>query len=45
MADLKAANTVAANEAVDLLEGADGFAEVYPETSTSLCNACRRQGT
>jgi H+-transporting ATPase len=31
VADLKAAGTVAGNEAVDLLAGADGFAEVYPE--------------
>jgi H+-transporting ATPase len=31
VADLKAANTKAGNEAVDLLAGADGFAEVYPE--------------
>jgi len=31
VADLKAASTVAGNEAVDLLAGADGFAEVYPE--------------
>ena len=29
--DLKAAGTVASSEAVDLLAGADGFAEVYPE--------------
>lgn len=31
MGDLKAAGTVAGSEAVDLLAGADGFAEVYPE--------------
>jgi len=31
MADLKAVGAVAGNEAVDLLAGADGFAEVYPE--------------
>ena len=31
VADLKAAGAVAGNEAVDLLTGADGFAEVYPE--------------
>ena len=31
VADLKAAGAVAGNEAVDLLAGADGFAEVYPE--------------
>ena len=31
MADLKAAGTQADNEAVDLLAGADGFAEIYPE--------------
>ncbi|MGB9118055.1 plasma-membrane proton-efflux P-type ATPase [Bradyrhizobium sp.] len=31
VADLKAASAVAGNEAVDLLAGADGFAEVYPE--------------
>ena len=29
--DLKAAGTVASSAAVDLLAGADGFAEVYPE--------------
>jgi len=31
VADLKAASAQADNEAVDLLAGADGFAEVYPE--------------
>ncbi|TAM47852.1 MAG: plasma-membrane proton-efflux P-type ATPase [Acidobacteria bacterium] len=31
VADLKAAGALAGNEAVDLLSGADGFAEVYPE--------------
>jgi len=31
VADLKAANAKAGNAAVDLLAGADGFAEVYPE--------------
>jgi plasma-membrane proton-efflux P-type ATPase len=31
VADLKAAGTQAGNEAVDLLAGADGFAEVFPE--------------
>jgi len=31
VADLKAANSQAGNKAVDLLAGADGFAEVYPE--------------
>jgi H+-transporting ATPase len=31
VADLKAASTQVGNEAVDLLAGADGFAEVYPE--------------
>jgi plasma-membrane proton-efflux P-type ATPase len=31
VADLKAASDQAGNEAVDLLAGADGFAEVYPE--------------
>ena len=31
VADLKSASTQAGNEAVDLLAGADGFAEVYPE--------------
>jgi len=29
--DLKAASTKGGNEAIDLLAGADGFAEVYPE--------------
>jgi plasma-membrane proton-efflux P-type ATPase len=31
MADLKVAGVSAGNDAVDLLAGADGFAEVYPE--------------
>jgi plasma-membrane proton-efflux P-type ATPase len=31
MADLKAAGVAAGNDAVDLLAGADGLAEVYPE--------------
>jgi H+-transporting ATPase len=31
VADLKAASSQAGNEAVDLLAGTDGFAEVYPE--------------
>ena len=31
VADLKAAGAKAGNEAIDLLAGADGFAEVYPE--------------
>jgi plasma-membrane proton-efflux P-type ATPase len=31
VADLKAVGSKAGNEAVDLLAGADGFAEVYPE--------------
>jgi H+-transporting ATPase len=31
VADLKAAGAEAGNEAVDLLAGADGYAEVYPE--------------
>ncbi len=31
MADLKAAGAASGSEAVDLLAGADGFAEVYPE--------------
>jgi H+-transporting ATPase len=31
VADLKAVGSIAGNEAVDLLAGADGFAEVYPE--------------
>jgi plasma-membrane proton-efflux P-type ATPase len=31
VADLKAASTKPGNETVDLLAGADGFAEVYPE--------------
>jgi len=31
VADLKAASALAGNEAVDLLAGADGFAEVFPE--------------
>ncbi|MDE2311352.1 MAG: plasma-membrane proton-efflux P-type ATPase [Betaproteobacteria bacterium] len=31
VADLKAASAQAGNETVDLLAGADGFAEVYPE--------------
>lgn len=31
VADLKAAGAAAGNETIDLLAGADGFAEVYPE--------------
>ena len=31
VADLKTASAQAGNEAVDLLAGADGFAEVFPE--------------
>jgi magnesium-transporting ATPase (P-type) len=31
VADLKAASALPANQAVDFLSGADGFAEVYPE--------------
>jgi H+-transporting ATPase len=31
VSDLKAASAKAGNEAIDLLAGADGFAEVYPE--------------
>ena len=31
VSDLKAASALTGNEAVDLLAGADGFAEVYPE--------------
>jgi H+-transporting ATPase len=31
VADLKAAGPKAGNEAIDLLAGADGFAEIYPE--------------
>ena len=31
VANLKAAGAVAGNEAIDLLAGADGFAEIYPE--------------
>jgi H+-transporting ATPase len=31
VADLKAASAQAGNEAIDLLAGADGYAEVYPE--------------
>ena len=31
VADLKATGAQTGNEAIDLLEGADGFAEVYPE--------------
>ena len=31
VADLKAAGVKAGNEAIDLLAGADGFAEIYPE--------------
>ena len=31
VADLKASGAKAGNEAIDLLEGADGFAEIYPE--------------
>ena len=45
VADLKAAGAQAGHEAVDLLAGADGFAEVYPEDKYIVVSAYRPQDT
>ena len=44
MADLKTASTKAGNEAVDLLAGVDGFAEVYPEDKYVLVQHLQAAG-
>jgi H+-transporting ATPase len=44
VADLKAAGALAGNEAVDLLAGADGFAEVYPEDKYSVVQHLQAAG-
>jgi plasma-membrane proton-efflux P-type ATPase len=42
--DLKTANTQAGNEAMDLLAGADGFAEVYPEDKYTVVQHLQAAG-
>ncbi len=44
VADLKAAAAQAGNEAVDLLAGADGFAEVYPEDKYNVVQHLQAAG-
>jgi H+-transporting ATPase len=44
MADLKATSAKAGNEAVDLLAGADGFAEVYPEDKYTVVQHLQAAG-
>jgi H+-transporting ATPase len=44
VADLKAAGAHAGNEAVDLLAGADGFAEVYPEDKYTVVQNLQASG-
>jgi magnesium-transporting ATPase (P-type) len=44
VADLKAAGALASNEAVDLLAGADGFAEVYPEDKYTVVKHLQAAG-
>jgi H+-transporting ATPase len=44
VADLKAAGAQAGNEVVDLLAGADGFAEVYPEDKYSVVQHLQAAG-
>ena len=44
MADLRAAGAPAGNEAVDLLAGADGFAEVYPEDKYTVVTHLQAAG-
>jgi len=44
VADLKAAGAVAGNEAIDLLAGADGFAEVYPEDKYTVVQHLQAAG-
>ena len=44
VADLKASNGKAGNEAVDLLGGADGYAEVYPEDKYTVVQHLQAAG-
>jgi plasma-membrane proton-efflux P-type ATPase len=44
VADLKAAGALASNQAVDLLAGADGFAEVYPEDKYTVVKHLQATG-
>jgi H+-transporting ATPase len=44
VADLKGANAQAGNAAVDLLAGADGFAEVYPEDKYTVVQHLQAAG-
>ena len=44
VADLKAASAKAGNETVDLLAGADGFAEVYPEDKYTVVQHLQAAG-
>jgi H+-transporting ATPase len=44
VADLKAASAKAGNEGIDLLAGADGFAEVYPEDKYIVVQHLQRAG-
>ena len=44
VADLKATSAKAGNEAVDLLAGADGFAEVYPEDKYTVVQHLQAAG-
>jgi magnesium-transporting ATPase (P-type) len=44
MADLKAAGAAAGNEAVDLLAGADGLAEVFPEDKYTVVKHLQAAG-
>ena len=44
VADLKAAGAAAGNQAVDLLAGADGFAEVYPEDKYTVVQHLQAAG-
>src|ERR1039458_5723138 len=44
VADLKAAGALASSEAVDLLAGADGFAEVYPEDKYTVVKHLQAAG-
>ena len=44
VADLKAAGAQVGNEAVDLLAGADGFAEIYPEDKYTVVKRLQAAG-
>src|ERR1035437_5811424 len=44
MADLKAAGAAAGNEAVDLLAGSDGLAEVFPEDKYTVVKHLQAAG-